>query len=217
MTTRNTGAGIVLDRIIGRMQEVSTMGPAAEYYFGLHDASGELFFGYRRTSDTVLALTTEDSGNTSLPSAVATPLAGVVVTIGPVSATLTLDSYVPSNFGNIFEPNNVYVLTFSGGTLPPLVTNLTALTILLPGAVMTVDAEVEQWAMLREATPDDFLRIGPAGVGVYDINDRVFVVRYDPTWGTGAEFTFEGENYIVRGIEPIGRRRYLAMLARVGI
>ena len=211
----------MLDRIIGRTLPVETMGPATVYVFTIAATGSPVgTFEYLRVSDTELHLAETATlqvlpGTVDLVSTMATPLAGVVVDVeGETPATLTMLDYtfVAADPFDTFGSAAHYELTFTGGILPAAGGFL---TITFPGSLQTMDAAVEQWAQLRQGTPDDFLTFTDRIV--YQINDRVFTVRYSKTWEVGSEFTFEGESYIVRGIEPIGRRRYLAMLARVGV
>ena len=134
----------------------------------------------------------------------------VEITSGEYTFTTTLLVY---NVGlNPFGQPLANILRF-GLALAPSIPG--AFTISLPvAAEATVITGTKQvWCTRRDFTGRDQLNIGDGSH--FTLADTRIIVRADGTWNTLDLFTFEGDNYAVRGVSAIGGRgRYLELLAR---
>ena len=78
----------------------------------------------------------------------------------------------------------------------------------------TSDTEVTVWCSRRDYRGRDQLNIGPGQH--FELSDSRFVVRSEgPAWAVNDTFTFEGDTFVVRGVNELqGRHGFLELLAR---
>ena len=169
--------------------------------------------GWRRESDTELAIGLRDSNGLAFPVfTLEAPVSGVEVAWDGAAATvLTLTALAALR--NPFGTPLGVVLTFNG----PLPAAGTALVIMVPsGGTQTVTQTVMQplWAGRRDFSGRDVVQA--SDTGLYSLADSRFIVRAEgPAWDEGDTFIDdEGVTRTVRGVAQIGRSRYLELLAR---
>ena len=207
----------MLDRLLQRQVSTSVEVPASMVYSfdTLHTAGGDgLDPGtWILEPDSALLIAPTDSGGLGFPQDLELPLDDVGVAWDGADATLlTLTALEVIRHGFTFQPISLR-LTFDG----PLPAAGTALTIAVQtGGTMTVTQTVTRpvWAARRDFRARDQLSIGDGQF--FTLEDTRFVVRAEgPPWSAGDTFVDDGgQARTVRGVNEIGRSRYLEILAR---
>ena len=213
MTLRGSYAP-VLDRLIQREVTTTVEVPATTAF--AYDAQ-ELSGGnrvddgeWRRDSDTELAIGLNDSNGLSFPDLTLSVSAEVAFD-GAAATTLTITDMVLLR--NPFGLPLGILLTF-GGALPAAGTALTIAIATGGTQTVTQTAMRSVWAARRDFRARDQAELGDGDN--FTLEDSRFVVRFEgPSWNQGDTFIDDGgQARTVRGVNEIGRGRWLELLAR---
>ena len=204
-----------LDRQISHDVTTTVEVPASKtYVFNTEELSTDRIDdgGWRRDSDTELAIGLNDSNGVSFPD-LFPPLTDAEVAFDGATATiLTLTGFdlIRNPFGQLLG----ILLTFDD-VLPAAGT---ALSLMVPtGGTQSVTQTVTQalWAARRDFSGKDFSQVLQGGI--ITIRDTRYVVRAESLpWAAGDSFQDEdGVTLTVQGVQLIGRQ-YVELLARSG-
>ena len=202
----------MLDRLLQREVSVEVEVPAATTY--AYDAEYLSSFGtipdgeWRRASDTVLEIATNDSNGLDFPDDLPLPINGVEVSWDGATATI-LNVTGTEGITDINGLPQGQRLTFDG-TLPVAGTTLSISHPTAGTQTVTQTATRPTWCSRRDFVGRDFLRVGPVSGSqqLIGITSTRFTVRAEgPPWAIHDVFVDDlGATQTVQSVAEVGGR-----------